>query len=372
MVNIGKILKRSWHILWNYRVLWIFGVLLALTSGGGNGGANGGGSSSRSSGAEFNGFHGGIPNDAPQWVRDWYEWGTQNVLPLFMHPEQHISTFVTIGIVILLVILLISILFALVRYPAETAVVRMVDEFENTGSKVSFKQGWKLGWNRRAFRMWLVDLLLFLPVFVLLLLILAAGLIVFASVSSTFQVTNTFGIVAAIGLAFLSLFLLIVAGILLSLLRNLAIRAVSLEDMRAMEALKFGWAMFKRNWKSVGLMWLVMMGIGIGFGIAGLILFFLLIPAYLILLLPAGLVAAVPGAIAYGITSIFTAGPLTWIIAFLVAIPFFFTILFAPMVVVSGWFKIYEGNVWTLTYREIKALENLSTPEILGDNVPAA
>ena len=39
MIDIGKILKRSWHILWNYRVLWIFGFILAMTAGG-NGSGN--------------------------------------------------------------------------------------------------------------------------------------------------------------------------------------------------------------------------------------------------------------------------------------------------------------------------------------------
>jgi hypothetical protein len=32
-----KILKRAWHILWSYRVLWIFGIILALTATGGVG-----------------------------------------------------------------------------------------------------------------------------------------------------------------------------------------------------------------------------------------------------------------------------------------------------------------------------------------------
>ena len=42
MINIGKILKRSWHILWNYKILWIFGFLLAITAGGsGNSGRAG-------------------------------------------------------------------------------------------------------------------------------------------------------------------------------------------------------------------------------------------------------------------------------------------------------------------------------------------
>ncbi len=35
MIGFGKILKRAWHILWNYKILWIFGILLAITAGGG-------------------------------------------------------------------------------------------------------------------------------------------------------------------------------------------------------------------------------------------------------------------------------------------------------------------------------------------------
>jgi hypothetical protein len=362
MINIGNILKRSWHILWNYRILWIFGILLALTSGGGSSGNSG--SSSSSSQTSGNGFPEVLPDNAPQWVRELHQWFLNDVVPMFTHPEQYISTFITIAVIILLVVLVLSVLASLVRYPSETAVIRMVDEYENSGSKVGFRQGWKLGWNRRAFRLWLIDLILSLPVVAFLSALLAAGLIVFASVSSTFQVTNGVGIVAAIGLAFLSLFLMIVVGIFLSLLRHFFVRAAALEGLGVRASLRYGWAMFKQNWKSAGLMWLVMIGIGIGFGILGMILFFLLIPLYLFLLLPAGLIAGIPALITLGISSIFASGPLVWIITLLVAIPFFFTILFAPLVVVNGWYKIYESNVWTLTYREIKALENLVKPSI--------
>jgi hypothetical protein len=364
MINISKILKRSWHILWNYRVLWIFGLLLALTSGGGNGGNNSS-NNSRSSNDGTNGFQGGIPDNAPQWVRDIQQWFMTNVQPMFVHPEQYISTFVTIGIVLFLVVIVLALLASLVRYPSETAAIRMVDEYETSGSKVGFRQGWKMGWNRRAFRMWVIDLVLSIPVLVLILLLVGAGLIVYASVSSTFQVTNAVGIVAAIGLTFLSIFLLVVIGIFLSLVRNFFVRAAALEGTGVRESLRSGWAMFKRNWKSAGLMWLVMIGIGIGFGILSIVAFFLLIPAYLILLLPAGIVAALPGLIAYGITSIFAAGPLAWIIAVLVAIPFFFTVLFAPLLLIEGWFKIFDLNVWTLTYREIKAMENIPPVEVI-------
>ena len=58
----------------------------------------------------------------------------KDVEPLFTHPEQHIGTFVTIGVILLLIVLVFSILAALVRYPAETAVMRMVDEYETTAA----------------------------------------------------------------------------------------------------------------------------------------------------------------------------------------------------------------------------------------------
>ena len=38
-----QILKRSWEILWSYKALWIFGVILTLTNTpGGEGSGNGG------------------------------------------------------------------------------------------------------------------------------------------------------------------------------------------------------------------------------------------------------------------------------------------------------------------------------------------
>ena len=37
MFDIGKILSRAWQILWKYKVLWIFGLLLALSGAGGGG-----------------------------------------------------------------------------------------------------------------------------------------------------------------------------------------------------------------------------------------------------------------------------------------------------------------------------------------------
>ena len=303
-----------------------------------------------------------ITENTPDWVRQLVDWFVKDVEPLFLNPEQHIGTFVAIGVILLLVVLVFSIIAAFVRYPAETAVMRMVDGYEADGTKLGFKQGWKLGWNRRAFRMWLIDLLLSLPVVLLISIMIGATLAVFMPQFGTSSTPGTGAIVFAIGLGFLTLFLVIVAAVFLTVLRNFFARAAALDGLTLKESFKYGWGMFKRNWKSAGLMLLVMVGIGIAVGIAGLILFFLLIPAYIVLLIPAALAAGVPALIAFAIASIFTSGPLAWVIAAIAAMPVFFTVLFAPLMLFSGWYKIFQSNVWTLTYREIKAKESLAAP----------
>ncbi len=345
MINIEKILKRSWHILWNYRVLWVFGILLALTTGGANNGGSSGGSGSGISNGGTKNSRGLSWDNAPQWVHDLTDWFHRVVEPVFVHPDQHVTTWVVIGVALILFILLIGLIAALIRYPTETAVMRMVDEYEISGAKLSFRQGWRLGWSRRAFRLWAIDLIMSLPVFVFIALMTAVGLVIYFSITSGTLAVSVIGTVAAIGVFFLTLFIIIIVMVFLSLLRNFFARAAALQGLGVVESLRTGWALFKGNWKSAVLMWLVMIGIGIGFGILTVVLFFLLIPAYLILLLPAGVIAFLPGLAAFGVTNLFTSGPLALIIGILAAAPFFFTVLFAPLFLIGGWYKVYESNV---------------------------
>jgi hypothetical protein len=358
MIDIGKILKRAWHILWNYRILWIFGLLLAITSGGGSSGNGGSGNS----GYQFNGSNSnpGINWNSSPFLQDLYNWFQQDIVPLAAHPDQHIATFVWIGVGLLLLFLVVGVIFAFIRYTSETAVIRMVDEYERTGEKVGFRQGWRLGWNRRAFRIWVIDLIVSLPVLLLLAVLGGLGLLAFLGARGGHGAAVAASLIAAIGCAFLFILAFIVFAVALSLLRQFFIRKAALENAGIGESFRSGWGMFKRNWKSAGLMWLVMIGIGIGVGIAGIIVFFLLIPAYIVLALPAAVVALIPGLAVFGITSIFASGPLAWILGVLAALPFFFLIVFAPLALVTGWYKIYSSSVWTLTYREIQALESVA------------
>jgi hypothetical protein len=354
MVDIGKIIKRAWHILWNYRVLWIFGILLALTAGS-TGAGNSGSSYQFSSPSNNNGGY--IPNyiTDPR-LREFNAWVQQNVVPLLSHPERYVPTLIWIGVGVLAFFIIIGLLVALIRYPSEAAVIRMVDEYEQTGTKAGFRQGWKMGWSRRAFRMWVIDLIINLPAFLFIALLIGLGALLFFSALSGSTGMAIGGTITTIGCGFVFILIFIVLMVLLGLLRQFFIRAAALEDTRIGDSFRRGWAMFKANWKSAALMWLVMLGVGIGVGIAGIIVFFLLIPVFIVMLLPAALVAAIPGLIAFGITSIFASGIWAWIVAILVAVPFFLLVLFAPLTFVNGWYKIFESGIWTLTYREMKAL----------------
>ncbi len=361
MINIGKILKRAWHILWNYKILWIFGFLLAITAGGQSGNSG----SSANSNYQFNVSNGssGINSNSPAFLRNLNAWFQQNILPMVNHPANYIATFIWIGVGLVLFLLFLGAIFVILRYVSETAVIRMVDEYEQSGTKMGFKQGWKLGWSRRAFRMWLIDLITALPYLLFLLVVIGFGVGIYFSVKSGNPASTAIVIVTAIGVISIFILALTLWTILLSLLRQFFFRMAALENKGVRDSLRMGWHMFKRNWKSASLMWLVMVGIWIASMIAIFIAFFLLIPVDFLLALPGAIVAAIPGLAVFGITSIFTSGPLAWILGLLAAVPFFLLIVFAPVTLLSGWYKIYESSVWTLTFREIKALENVSPAE---------
>jgi hypothetical protein len=276
------------------------------------------------------------------------------------YPEEHVSTFIWIGVGFLLFILLISIIVAIFRYVSETALIRMVDEYEQTGEKVGFKQGWRLGWSRASWRLFLINLIVNLPVILLvptmLLLLLAPILMGINTGFATFM--PVFGIIVGVGLIFLLVIFLIVVMTFLNLLRQFVWRVCALENVGVGEAFRKGFGLFKRNWQSILLMWLVMFGIGIGYTFAGFLLFFLLIPVYALTTIFGLIVAAVPGLIAFGIANLFTITPLAAIIGAVVGIPFLVMVIFSPLIFVGGLASVFRSSVWTLTYREITLMEN--------------
>ena len=366
MIDISKILKRAWYILWNYRILWIFGLLLAITAGGGIG--SNPQVSYQTNRQDWQNMR--SPTPLPQFLEEMNQWIQVNVNPLFATETQAIHTAIWIVVGLLIFFMIVGTLVALVRYPTETAVIRMVDEYEQTGTKVGFKQGWKMGWSRAAFRLWVIDFIVSLPAFLFVLVLLGVGVTLYYSIQSGAQALAVAGTVAAIGCLFVFILVFAVGMVFLTLLKQFFWRAAVLEDTGVRDSFRRGWEIFKGNWKSGILIWLVMIGLAIAFGIASVLLIIVLIPVMLVTLLAGLIVAGIPGALFGGLVSLFAPTWVAVLVGALIFLPIFFTVGFSPYTLVSGWVKIFESNVWTLTYREMKVLGSLQADKELPPLVP--
>ena len=164
------------------------------------------------------------------------------------------------------------------------------------------------------------------------------------------------GIVSVIGVVFLAIFVVVIVSIILRLLRQFFWRACALEDLSVVDSFRHGFALVRENWKNVGLMWLIMIGLGIVWIIVSIIAVILTIPVVLITSVIAAVVAAIPGLLLVSLFSLFLNGYLPWIVGGIFILPLFFVIAFSPWTLLTAWQQIYTSTVWTLTYREIKAL----------------
>jgi hypothetical protein len=356
MIDPVKILQRAWHILWSYRALWVFGLILALAAGGSYSGGGNNGARWRQDGNNYQ-------TPPPENMQEFFRNFNREMQRLFDRgiPEMDISgqaltSFLWVIGIFIVVMVLLGIAFAVVRYVSETAVIRMVDEYENTGNKLTVRQGFRLGWSRTAWRLFLINLIVNLPVILMFLVWLIAGVFVFMAVAQGNATFTAASIVSLIGLVFLSIFVVVILSVLLGLLRHFFWRIAVLEQTGVGESLRRGFAVVRENWKSVGLMWLVMVGLGIAWIVVSLIAILVTLPVVLVTSVIAVAVAAIPGLVLVGIFSLFLSGPLPWIAAALFVLPLFFLVAFSPWLLLGSWQSVYASTVWTLTYREIKAL----------------
>ena len=358
-----KILKRAWHILWSYRALWVFGLILALTAAGSSGGSGG------NNGVRFSGDGNNQSYQAPlpeNWREEigkaFAEVGKEfsrileDGLPALGISRADLTALLWIAVIFVLIMIVVGLVMAVARYISETAVIRMVDEYEATDLKMSIRQGFRTGWSRTSWRLFLINLIVNLPAILLVGLLVAVGFVIYRMIvggNETFAVAGT---VSLIGVVFLAIFVVVILSILLHLLRQFFWRVCALEDVGVGESLRRGFAMVRENWKNVGLMWLIMIGLGIVWVVVSVIAVIITIPVVLITAVIGAVVAAIPGLLLVGFFSLFLSGYLPWIAGGLFVLPLFFTIAFSPWVLLTAWQQIYTSTVWTLTYREIKAL----------------
>jgi hypothetical protein len=172
-------------------------------------------------------------------------------------------------------------------------------------------------------------------------------------------------IVSAIS-AFLFIFVVGIYSILMNFLKNFFWRASVLENLGVRESLRHGFQMARTHWKDAGIMWLVMIGLGIVWAVVSVVAFFVALPLVLVTAVAGALVAVIPALLVGGVTSIFLQGWVAWVIGAIFALPLFFVVAFSPLLLLGSWQTVFSSTVWTLVYRELKAL-----PALRGEDKPA-
>ncbi|MBN1306062.1 MAG: hypothetical protein JXA13_16615 [Anaerolineales bacterium] len=372
MIDFGKILKRAWRLVWNYRALWVFGIILALTVGGGGG--NSGSSSNRSDSKIQSDYEWGEIETFEDFQREfgnaWDEGMDDITAELGVSRADLAALFWTI-IALIGLMFLIGLGMTVLRYMAETSLIRMVDDHERTGEKVSVSQGFRYGWSRTSWRLFLIDLIVSIPGWIILVWIIALSWWLFSTLVIRQATLSPAAIVFAIGGTLSVFFFMVVLSIVLYFLRIFFWRVCVLENAGVGQSFRGGFALARKQWQSALLMWLIMIGINILWVFAGFILFFvLLIPSAFTAI--AGVIAAsIPTLIVAGISSLYLGGWLPWIAGAVAGAPLLCVIAFAPFILVEAWMMVYRSSVWTLAYREMKALDSLD-PQLTAGNIKTA
>lgn len=312
-MNYIDLIQRAARLTWRYKVLWILGILLAMSSGSGNSFT----STFNSNGST--GFGGMTP--------DW------NL------PDPGVIA----GFVLLCCCLLAVLVVALtiVQYVARTGLYRAVDQIEATGAAPTWGDGLRLGWSNRALRMFLLDLLVGIALFIVVmaLLLLAASpllLLIF-----DIDALSIFGGILTVALMFLAFLLIIALAAVISVLQQFWRRQIALDDRSVGEALSLGTRMARRKAGDVAIFWVLMAIVGVVFGIV-------LIP----LVIGLGLLAlAIGGGLGYTVYSLFDSAG--W--AVLLGLPLFILIISLPLLLIQGVYLVFESSAWTLAYREVRS-----------------
>ena len=325
-----KVLKRAFDTTWNYKALWVFGILVALTAGGGSFNVGSGSNPGMSPGGNGNGNipfpHGG---------------------GRFEFPPQAFAVLFIILLVVIVLAVLFWIAATIARYVADNALIQLVNEHEETGTRRKVGEGFRLGWSRPAWRLFLVNLVVGLPGVMILLLFLALSAMPLLLWFTREVALCIVGTLISLGIFLPGLFLFTIVGVVIGLLRPFFQRACVLEGLGVFESIRQGFEVVRQHLGDVVIMWLIMVGVSLAWMVV-------LIPVMLLLMLVGALVAVIP-ALTVGafVHLLFGSGAAPWILGALAAIPIFMLVVGLPSLFLGGLFETFKSTTWTLTYREL-------------------
>jgi len=307
-MDYGEVLKKSWNIIWKFKVLWIFGL---LASCGRNAGGGGGGQS-----FNFRTTPGTFSN--------------QNPFPRLQPFLERIQNFfaqipIWVYILVILAVLIWIVIVIFISTIGRIGLVRGAWLVDAGAERLSFGQLWGEGLHY-FWRIFLLDLLF-------LIIGIAIAVIIFVPAALIAAVTFGIGLICLLPL----ICLLIPLSWFISVLLEQSIVAILGEDRGVVDGLARGWDVIKTNFGPMFVMALIIL---IGNLILGLII---ALPA-LIILIP--LMGGIIGGALSGNLHIFGSGMIIGIILLIC--------VYGPIAyILESIVQTYVSTAWTLTFRRL-------------------
>jgi hypothetical protein len=324
-MDYGKLLSRAFEVTRKYRALWLFGALAALFGGG-----------SSFSGGNFGGGSGGNPSGG--------------VMPDL--PQSFWQNLAIIIAVVICVLLILWVLGVILRFISRAALIGSVQELEANGTTPTVRRGFAIGQDN-FWRLLGIALVVNIPLSIIsFVVILVAVLPMLGSLLPLIQAGNhppdeligvaMTGIFGSFFLICCAVIVLVVVQLILTPLYEFFMRACVIGKRGVMDSLCEGYRIVRTNLSQVAVLFILMIGIGIGFAI-------LMIPVALILLgIPVGLGVAVGAAMNSATPGI--------IVGLILGIPMLLVLIF-----VSGLYETFRSTVWTEGYLALIAPKVVAT-----------
>jgi hypothetical protein len=360
-----QILKQAWRNVVSYRTLWIFGIILALTTFGGSWMYmmdRDDRPSREWEGIQITPRDGETVWQAVSRTLDAEFARADREIERFFRTEfgirlrSDIQTYLTIFAATVLVLWILG---RIARYVSETALIQMVNRHDETGEKLGFRRGLALGWSRPAWRLFLINLVVTITAILAIIALFALILSPIALWEDWGETANLVGGFLTGSLCLLAIAATILFAGLVSLVKLMAHRAAVVEGMTVFGAIRRGYLTLRGNLKDMVSMGVVTLGIKT--------LWPLLIGMTVLVLLGGGLlIGALPAAILANLSD-----PATLPAAILGGAAFFL-VLFAPLTFLQGMLEVFFSSVWTLAYRQLRGLESQASQPAPEAPVPGA
>ncbi len=257
------------------------------------------------------------------------------------------------------VILVISYLIrTLLRHTSRAALFQMVDGYGDSEQMFGLRRGFRLGWSKVAWKLFLIELVINLPVtlfFSLLLFVTISPFFLFGMETISTSTPIVFGILFLVAAGFMvNLLLLLVVGLVLSMVKPVIRLACAVDGLSVFVSITQGFKTFYRRYKDVFITWSVVLVVRFAWTILVIPVFLLLLPLLIVMILIGLLVGGILAAIVAGISSLFVSAVFAWIIGVIAVLPLFVKITFSPITFLSGLVNVIRSGFWTLSYREFR------------------